>query len=201
MDDSNDKVVHLVEKRLTLGNRSSAMSRTGRPIAGPPTTDKECAALQKWAESQSFAEHPATSEQIARHLEFLAATLPGRGIDEQSAKMRFAVYSRILSEYSNAALSFMSRIVCERFDWFPTPKQCLEVLSEYRKPTSEGEYALSQCHQYRQSRFEEWIDALRAGEISQGDVDNKPEQWRRIAVEQGFLRRLEDGSFVIRRAA
>lgn len=190
------QAVEIIEQ--THGNPSSVTLPKVRPIPGPPTTMSECRALEAWARQQSNIEQKATPEQIARHLSFIAATLPSKGLDEDSAKMRFAVYARLLEDFSNQALAFMSREVCERFDWFPTPKQCLGILSEYRPPWSEADIALQQCFSFRAGRFDAWIEALKSGAATSDEIGRAPERWRRIAVEQGHLRRLDDGSFVIR---
>lgn len=172
-----------------------------RPVAGTPQTLDECRALEAWALAQSVAEPKATPQQIARHLEFLAATLPSRATDETSAKMRFAVYSRFLMEYSNDALAHMAREACVRFDWFPTPRQCLLILEEWHSPSSSRDIALRQCQTYWQDRHEAWLDLLATGDVAQADIDAVPDQWKRIAVEHGHLRRMADGQYILRRAA
>ena len=103
--------------------------------------------------------------------------------------------SKFLGEYSNAALAFMSEQVCRRLHWFPTPAQCLEILDEYQPPVSTREQAVGMCERFWQERFNEWIVALKAGEVSQEFIDAKPDQWRRIAEEQGLLRQHDDGVF------
>lgn len=113
--------------------------------------------------------------------------------------MRFAVYSRLLGEYSNDALAYMARNACTKCDWFPTPRQCLEILSEYRPPTSEKQTALMLCHSFWQGQFEEFILMLRMGCATQELVDGVKERWRLIAMERGYLRHMEDGSFIIRK--
>ena len=166
-----------------------------------PETVEEARALRAWAETQDERPEPATTSELARHLEFLAATLPSKVIDEESGKRRVAVYARILGDFSNHALAFMARKACERYDWFPTPRQCLEILNEYRPPATDPHRALMLCRYYWQGKFDDFIALLKAGEASQADVDALPEQWRRIAVERGFLRFMpEDKTYVIRKA-
>lgn len=184
---------------LTVGPQSSAMSVIAKPIIRMPETVEEAKALKVWADAQSDGVPAASTQQIAKHLDFLAATLPSKGVDEDTARMRFAVYSRILGEYSNAALAYMARKACATLDWFPTPKQCLELLNEYRAPTSEKDHALMLCHSFWEGRFQDFIGALKDGNADQVLVDSVPEQWRRIAVERGFLRYMpEENRFVIR---
>ena len=179
---------------------SSERSPVAKPKICMPETEAECHALREWAETASDAVPAATPQQMAKHLGFLTATLPSKNIDEDSAKLRFSVYYRILGEYSNAALAYMSRKVCEEYDWFPTPHQCLEILATYRPPVSDKEMALTLCRHFWTEKLENFLDTLKAGTCVQEMIDGVPDQWRRIAAERGYLRRLPDGSYVVRQA-
>lgn len=162
-----------------------------------PETVDEARALKAWADEQSDAVTPATINQLARHLEYLAVTLPRQTADDETGEKRTAVYARLLGGYPNDALAFMSRKACETLNWFPTPKQCLDILATYRAPATEKEQALMLCHDFWQGRFEYFIAALKAGEATTAMVEAVPEQWRRIAMERGFLR-WADGAYSIR---
>jgi len=124
----------------------------------------------------------------------MSAALPSKGLDEVTGKMKVAVYASLLGSYSNEALAFMARSACMTLDWFPTPRQCLELIADYRPPVSPQEIALRLCSDFTNEQFERWMINLREGQPI-GDV---PEQWKRIAVEQGPLRRLTDGTYVSR---
>jgi hypothetical protein len=188
---------------ITGGMGSStpvARPQTGKPVIRQPETMEEARALKAWAESIDDRPTPATPMQITKHLTFLAATLPSRAQDDDTGKMRFAVYSSILSEFSNDALAFMARKACERLDWFPTPKQCLDILRDYPQPGSEKERALALCHRFWQGKFEDWIALIASGDATQGHVDSVNSRWQAIAMEQGYLRWIpERQAFVIRR--
>lgn len=161
-----------------------------------PTTRAECRALRAWANAQTN-DRPtaATQDQIERHLEFLAATLPSRAIDDESGKRRFAVYVSLLTGFSNAALANMARRACETYDWFPTPKQCLELAREYNHGVGAKTTALADCNRYDQAAFETWIEALG----NDGEIGDAPERWIDIAVTRNVLRRMPDKSLTIRR--
>lgn len=163
-----------------------------------PATIDEARALRAWAESQSPIAEPATVPQISRHLSFIAATLPSKNVDEEGGKQRTAVYARLLDGFSNDALAFMSRRVCETLDWFPTPRQCLDILDRYRPAQSERERALSLCHAFDRGQFEDFLAAFERKEATRDSIMLVPEQWRRIAMERGYLRLMQDGAFVIR---
>lgn len=164
-------------------------------------TAAQCVRLKELATNHIERVIPATPEQIARHLEFIAATLPARNADIEAGQRRFAVYVRILSEWSNAALSYMTERACRELQWFPTPSHCLAILAEYTPPTSIKDLALSKCHCFAESQFHEFTERLRSGPIPQEEIDDKPEQWKRIAVERGFLRYGDNGMIVQRKAA
>lgn len=112
--------------------------------------------------------------------------------------MRAAVYAAILSDFTNDALAFMARRACETLDWFPTPRQCLEILREWQEPVSAKERANSLCLSYWQGRFDQFVTALEDGSATMFDVEKAPDRWRRIAEDRGLLRRMDDGSYVIR---
>lgn len=136
----------------------------------------------------------ATNDQITRHLAFLASTLPSKNIDDDAGKMRFAVYVSMLRGFSDDALAHMARRVCETLDWFPTPRQCLELAKEFRPAPTEKWTALIDCNRFDQSAFEAWIDAIGPAEP---DLD-VPAHWIEIALTRTLLRRLDDGQIVTR---
>lgn len=192
------KVVALALNEVTaLPQRSDRRLVSKSPIR-MPVTDDEARALKAWAENESPAVEAATISQLSKHLSFIAATLPSKNQDEESGKQRVAVYARLLEGFSNDALAFMARKACETLDWFPTPRQCLEILDRYRAPATDRDRALSFCHSFGQAQFEEFIAAFEGGQATDDSVTLVPEQWRRIAMERGYLRRMADGSFIIR---
>lgn len=142
---------------------------------------------------------PIATSELSKHLAFIAATLPSRNQDEESGQARVAVYARILGSYTSEAIAFMSLRACETLDWFPTPRQCLLILSGYTSPTSEAETALMLCHRFAQDQFEDFMAMLECGDATDDTVAGVPDQWRRIAMERGYLRLQPDGSFMIRK--
>ena len=176
--------------------QSVSLAPTERPCPGIPETREQCRALRAWARSQP-ASRPTTAsrDQIEQHLEFLAATLPSKAIDTETGKRRFAVYVSLLDGLSNKALVHMSRRACETLDWFPTPKQCLELAREWTPGRSEAAQALLDCDHYDQAAFDLWIAALPTG----GEIGDAPQRWIDIAVARNAIRRAPDGALTIRR--
>jgi len=154
--------------------------------------------LREWAETQATDIVPVTAEQLGKHLAFMAAALPSKVVDKQTAQMRVAVYMKILGKFSNAAIAFMARRACETLEWFPTPSQCLAILNTYVGAPGEKQQALQFCQQFWQQRHNAFLASLAAGDATDAQVAEVPEQWRKIAVEKGYLRLLDDGSYIIR---
>lgn len=178
----------------------SEKQQIAKPVIRLPETVEEAKALRAWAEAQDDRPRPASILQITKHLTFMAATLPSKGISDDDGKMRVAVYSKILGEFSNDALAYMARRACSELDWFPTPRWCLETVQQYRPPATEKDHALALCHRFFQGKFEDFIFALEHGTADQALVDSVPLQWQKIAMERGYLRWInEEGRYVIRR--
>lgn len=154
-------------------------------------TDSECAELRAMALAMPPEQVPVSHSELAKQLQFIRATLPTQNSDEVSGQMRTAVYARILGGYTKDALSYMTERVCRELDWFPTPRQCLAILADYRPPASRKDKALLLCANHTQAKFDEWIETLRNGGAV--DLDGKPERWLRIATERGYLRHTEAG--------
>lgn len=154
-------------------------------------TVSECEELRTIALAMPPEHVPCPSRELAKQLQFIAATLPSKNTDEQSGQMRTAVYARILGGYTKEALAYMTERVCRELDWFPTPHQCLTILEDYSPPVTRKDKALRICANHTQARFDEFIEALRKRE--QVELTDKPERWLRIATEQGYLRFADDG--------
>lgn len=155
-------------------------------------TIAECRELAAWAEDLPIpVRRPAPSDVIGRHLAFMDATLPTQRVDHETGKSRLAVYVSILRELTEPALAYMAREACKRCRWFPTPAECFAIAGEYREPPSERAETLRLCADRSSEIAERWIaDPNLAADV--------PDQWKRIAVERGTLRRMEGGTLVER---
>jgi hypothetical protein len=168
-----------------------------RPIASDPTTMAECNALAEWAESLPItAPAPASPAALTKNLQLMQAALPARSVDEAAGERRTAVYLAVLQSYSLDAIKFLTERAIRTLQWFPTPKDCLDILAEYRPPVSERAATLQICGRFRQHAFDQWEVNVRAGQ----PIGNVPDQWLRIGEAQGYLRRLADGVYVPRQA-
>lgn len=185
-------------KNLTASEKHYEVATVSASRIRPPETDEEARKLKEWAARQPIHVQPATFEQISQHLDFIKTVLPTQKNDEISGKMRVTVYASILSDFTNDALAYMVNRACRELDWFPTPRQCLEILKDWQQPVSVQERVNSLCLTYWQGRFDAFIDALKDGSATILDLENAQERWKRIAVDRGHLRRMDDGSYVIR---
>lgn len=151
--------------------------------------------MLEWANTLPVARpETATPDQIVKRLDYMESVLPSQNADDDKGRKRVAVYVSLLSEFSDDALRYMVRKACQTLKWFPVPSQCLDLAREYRPPVGEREATIALCHDFAQNSFERWMTNVSEGQPI-GDV---PEQWLRIAVERGPLRRLANGSFVSR---
>jgi hypothetical protein len=170
-------------------------SRMDALMSRSELTVSECDELRSIALAMPVENIPVETRELAKQLQFIEATLPSKNTDEQSGQMRTAVYARILGGYTKEALSYMTERVCKELDWFPTPRQCLQILESYTPRTSRKDKALLICSNHTQKRFEEFISKLHCGEPV--ELADKPDRWLRIAEDRGYLR-LIDGEFTIR---
>jgi hypothetical protein len=158
-------------------------------------TIAECDELRSIALAMPLENVPVETRELAKQLQFIEATLPSKNTDEQSGQMRTAVYARILGGYTKEALSYMTERVCKELDWFPTPRQCLEILDAYTPRATKRDKALQICANHTEARFDEFIMSLRCGEPV--ELKDKPERWLRIAETRDYLR-FGDGEYTIR---
>jgi len=153
----------------------------------------ECDELRTLALAMPSENDPVSPRQLSRSLEFMESTLPSKNSDEQAGQMRTAVYIRIFGGYTKEAIAYLVERACKECDWFPTPKQCLEILADYTPQPSIKQQALHRCEKFSQAMFDQFIADMRDGPITQSQIDNAPERWKRICVETGLLRREGDG--------
>ena len=170
-----------------------ARSMKCRPVSHP-TTLAECAALQEWAETTQPVHQSISAADFAQKLKFMAATLPSKNVDVEAGRQRVTVYASILGGQSYEAIEYLVRTACATLDWFPTPKQCLEIIAGYRAPATEQETALLVCRCFAEEAFDTWIENVRDGQ----EIGDAPDRWKRIAVERGVLRLLLDGDYAVR---
>jgi len=67
-------------------------------------TVAECDELRSIALAMPVENIPVETQELAKQLQFIEATLPSKNTDEQSGQMRTAVYARILGGYTKKVI-------------------------------------------------------------------------------------------------
>ena len=174
---------------------SPAPSEKPRPVEWP-TSMEEANALREWA---SIGRCPhRRHRRVATSSPSIWSSCTPRSRRGRMTPRQGASGSRSMPASSPAKATRRWRSWpggrARRWTGSRTPKQCLDLIGQYQPPMPAHEHALLACRQYTHSAFGDWLAELRDG-APIGDV---PDHWKRIAVEQGDLRRLQDGSYVSR---
>lgn len=124
--------------------------------------------------------------------------LPRRGDDDTTGELRVEIYQAMLGHYPNAAIRFMSATALSELEWFPSPKQCLDILRRWKRSDGEGQKrsrAAAMVRAEHQARFDATMTQLELREFDQAQIDALPERTRSIGAERGFLRLHDDGVY------
>lgn len=125
--------------------------------------------------------------------------LPSRDDDELTAKLRLALYRQHFGHLPAEAWSFLVKHATMECRFFPTPAECKAILDRWSRkdgPWRAHQLAQTRARQERQARFDDTFARFREGTITQQEVDQLPERWKRIAATQGYVR--EDGTYRLR---
>lgn len=126
--------------------------------------------------------------------------LPRKADDELKGELRVALYRRMIGHHPREAISFLVERALAECDWFPTPAQCVTILTRWQRaddPVRLRNIAQSRARAELQFRFDETMESLRLRELDQDAIDSLSDYWKRIAEERGYLR-IVDGQFVVR---
>lgn len=131
----------------------------------------------------------------------LQASLPSQHRSAISLEVQAEAYWRMLGKHTAEQIEFLRVEAIRRLRWFPTIAECLSILSEREAANpllAKRDRVKALIQREKVARFNDWIDAFKRGEVTQESVDAAPPRWRLIAVERGFLRVMDDGTFTIR---
>lgn len=192
------ELVGLVLAGLTVETDSNELVTASSNI--PRLDDKRMAELQVLANAPLPRPEPCDPAHFAKSMRALSL-LPSRADDETKGELRLAIYQRMLGRNTNGAISYMVERALAELNWFPSPKQCLDILADYREPLSDErrcrDMAIGLIESEKRARFGDTMVALSRREIHGDALDALPEQWKIIAVEKGYLRLAPDG-FIVR---
>lgn len=137
---------------------------------------------------------PAEFIKLMRSL----TVLPSRGDDERKGKLRLSIYHRLIGRHPREAIAFMVERVLTTLEWFPSPKQCLDILAGWSRrddAVSDRDRAARHVRHEVRARFDALMLMLDRRELDQAAIDKLPLAIRDIAAERGFLRRHDDGVY------
>ena len=127
--------------------------------------------------------------------------LPRRGDDDTTGELRVEIYQRMLGHFPNAAIRFLSATALAELEWFPTPKQCLDILGRWKRndePVQSRARAAAMVRDEHRARFDEIMGALERREIDDNEIGALPPRIVKIAAERGYLRLNDDGFYCVR---
>lgn len=144
---------------------------------------------------------PADREHFAQVLRSLSL-LKRRGDDELTGDLRFKLYWAKLCHLPRPAIEFLCSKGLERWEWFPTIKECLDLAAEWVAPIDTvgplKAIASARINREMNLRFADVLEALAARSLDQTAIDALPSQWKAIAAERCFLWRWPDGRYTVR---
>ncbi|MDZ7824518.1 MAG: hypothetical protein U5K75_11110 [Ahrensia sp.] len=82
-----------------------------------------------------IAPHPQiTPDDVRKNLGSLASALPSQRTDNDTGRLKLAVYQTMLLGYPLPALKAACRQCLEELEWFPAPKQLIDRIKRWRCP-------------------------------------------------------------------
>lgn len=179
---------------VTIETASNAPS-TAKATALARLDDQALAKAEALANSPLPCLPPCDDGKFNQFMRTLA-TLARRASDDDKGELQVAIYRRMLGHYPRDALAFMVETTIAECDWFPSVKQCLEILARWKR--SDGDVhsrarAAAAVRAEHRARFDEIMGTLERREFDQGQIDALPERIRSIGAERGFLRLHDDG--------
>lgn len=197
-DEAIGAAVPAIIANVTIEADSSALSTAGERRVSR-LNDRQLAEMEAVANLPAPNVPCCDEDHFEKSMRALAI-LPSRSEDDVRGELKFAIYRRMLGKYSKPAISHLVETALATLDWFPTPKQCLEILSGWRdRDAVEHKHrtamAASAVRQERQARLGEVMDALDRRALDQEQIDALPDQVKEIGAERGFLRLHDDGVY------
>ncbi len=182
---------------VTTGTDSSALSTDGFSAPRQRLDDATLAKAVALANSPLPTLPPCDDDHFAKLMRSLAI-LPRRADDGAKGELRAAVYQRMLGHYPRQALGFMVETALVELEWFPSVKQCLDILGRWERrddAVRAQREAGNAARAEGRARFRDTMAALECRELDQAAIDAMPQRMREIGAERGFLRLHEDGVY------
>lgn len=162
-------------------------------------SEAQLAAVEATARARLPELSPCDQTAFGAIIRTMRAALPMRAMDETSGKLLVATYYRMLGNWPREAISYLAERAVAECKWFPTIAECRDILADWER-TDEPKRAKdaanglieSRAARAERERFhekEEFLRRLRAGAVTQAEVDAAPRWFVDIAECQGLLTR------------
>lgn len=109
----------------------------------------------------------------------ILALLPRKADDVTKGALRLEVYYRKLGGYPEAAWTYLADRGLDRFSFFPTVKECREVLEGWPVPNaarSRQGWARRKVEDEQIARLNDLAERIRRGELNGQQIDELPER-------------------------
>lgn len=142
---------------------------------------------------------PCPPDYLNKALMGMLAVLPRSGKDAATGAVMMTTYTKKLGKYPKGAIGHLWNKSIEECEWFPTIAECIRMAEEWVSDSKmlihARSVAVSRINRERDYRFNDAMEALKAGTMSQAAIDALPDSWRKMAVEKGHLWHLKDGTY------
>jgi hypothetical protein len=177
----------VVNPDRATGSSTPALTQPWVGTMEATLSDDRMAELAMIARQPTCALQPIEPERFAKTMHSMAAVLPKRNVDDLTGSAMLKVYHRMLGHMPRAAIAFLAEHAIATCKWFPTIAECNEILANWKRPADPRQGAREQIAEEMQARLDRDIAALKAGHVTQADVDAWPPRWRQIGITQGYL--------------
>lgn len=181
---------------VTIATASSEPSTDGSKLA-MPLDDQALAAMASLASSPLPPLPRCDDDHFDKSMRAMSI-LPRRADDEVKGELRAHLYRRMIGHFPREAISFLAEQSLATLDWFPSPKQCLDILASWIRndeAVQRKTAAARMVRSERQARFDAVLASLERRELDQGAIDALPQRMQIIGEERGFLRLHDDGVY------
>lgn len=182
---------------------AAATGKTGSPPPAWMTSprmrldDQALTELTIIAESPPPALLPCDGEEFTK-LILTMSTMARRADDEATGKLRLAILRRVIGHHPREAIAYLVEKAITTLEWFPSPKQCLDILAGWKRSDEAVQRqasAIRLVRAERQARFDEIMHRLEQRQLDQAAIDALSDKIRIVAAERGFLRLHDDGVY------
>lgn len=144
---------------------------------------------------------PASREHFLQVMRSLSL-LKRRSDDELTSEVRGKLYWAKAKHLPHAAIAYACDKGLERWEWFPTIKEFLDLAAEWSPPVPSDAglriTARARIGREERLRFTDAMAYLERRALDQTAIDALPEKWKAIAAEKCFLWRWPDGRYTRR---